>query len=49
VRGVAPRLLAKKEVSVAAIRERILQLTGLSLATADRRARTLKSWARQLS
>ena len=49
VRAVAPKLLSGSEVDLRAITKKLMTLTGLSLATADRRAHVLRSWSRQVA
>ena len=48
VRIVAPDLLASASIDKEAVAGRLVELTGLSQATARRRAQVLRSWARQL-
>jgi hypothetical protein len=48
VQLIAPNLLALPEVDVKKIGDRIARLSGLSPATAERRAVVLRSWHRQL-
>jgi hypothetical protein len=48
VRLIAPNLLDADEVDVKKIAERIARLSGLSVATAERRAGGLRSWHRDL-
>jgi hypothetical protein len=48
VRLIAPNLLDADEVDVKKIAERIVRLSGLSAATAERRAGGLRSWHRDL-
>ena len=48
LRALAPDLLAAAEPSGAALGARIMEATGLSKSTSERRARTLLSWRRQL-
>lgn len=49
VRAVAPHLLRGSDIDTSAIMKKIMTLTGLSFATANRRARVLLSWSRQLA
>ena len=46
---IAPTLLSKNAVSVSQLADDIIRLTGLSEATANRRARGLASWAKQVN
>jgi hypothetical protein len=48
VRLIAPNLLDSDEVDVKKLRDRIARLSGLSSATAERRAVVLRSWHRDL-
>jgi hypothetical protein len=48
VQIIAPNLLALPEVDVKKVGERITRLSGLSPATAERRAVVLRSWHRDL-
>lgn len=48
VKSIIPDLLTTDSVPVARISQEFSRLTGLASATADRRARVLRSWARQL-
>lgn len=49
VRAFAPQLLSSGEIGLQQITARLMRDTGLSQATADRRARVLASWRRQLA
>ena len=49
VRTIIPNLLISKSIDKGKIASNIIRLTGLSPATAERRAQVLKSWARQLT
>lgn len=48
VNSIAPRLLGASQPDPGEIARQIIDLTGLSLATAERRARVLLSWRRQV-
>ena len=48
VRAIAPDLLVVPAVDVKTLGERIVRLSGLSPATAERRAVVLRSWHRDL-
>jgi hypothetical protein len=48
LRLIAPNLLSSDDVDVKKIAERIARLSGLSVATAERRAGGLRSWHRDL-
>ena len=48
LRLIAPNLLNSDDVDVKKIAERIARLSGLSVATAERRAGGLRSWHRDL-
>ena len=49
IRELAPRLLSNPQVDTEAIAKRIREKSGLAHSTAERRARVLRSWHRQLS
>ncbi len=48
VRSIAPNLLDSDDVDIKELGERIARLSGLSQATAERRAVVLRSWRRDL-
>lgn len=48
IQMIAPSLLTSAELDVKKIADRITRLSGLSLATAERRAGGLRSWHRDL-